>query len=93
MTTLGTFPAGPSDTELLALNTSWVGLQLGTWSDGECPISSFVVEYCRAGAGDWLLVSNNVVPHSGQVILSLRHLLSSKNLRFVFQIFLIQHQI
>ena len=47
LTTLGTFPAGPSDTELLALNTSWVGLQLGTWSDGDCPISSFVIEYCK----------------------------------------------
>ena len=49
LTTLGTFPAGPTDTELLALNTTWVGLHLDTWSDGDCPISSFVIEYSTAG--------------------------------------------
>ena len=65
LTTLGTFPAGPADTELLALNTSWVGLQLGTWSDGDCPISSFVIEYSLAGAEEWHLVSNNVVLEAG----------------------------
>ena len=44
-TTLGTLPAGPAHTELLALNTTWIGLNLHTWSDGNCPISSFVIEY------------------------------------------------
>ena len=45
LTTLGTLPSGPADTDLLALNSSWIGLNLHTWSDGHCPISSFVIEY------------------------------------------------
>ena len=44
-TTLGSLPAGPDHTDLLALNTTWIGLNLHTWSDGNCPISSFVIEY------------------------------------------------
>ena len=44
-TTLGTLPKGPGHTDLLALNTTWIGLNLHTWSDGNCPISSFVIEY------------------------------------------------
>ena len=65
LTTLGTFPAGPADTQLLALNSSWVGLHLDTWSDGDCPISSFVIEYSTAGSQEWHLVSNNVVLQPG----------------------------
>lgn len=65
LTTLGTFPAGPADTDLLALNSSWVGLHLDTWSDGDCPISSFVIEYSTAGTEEWHLVSNNVVLQPG----------------------------
>ena len=65
LTTLGTFPAGPADSQLLALNSSWVGLHLDTWSDGDCPISSFVIEYSRADTEDWHLVSNNVVLQPG----------------------------
>ena len=44
-TTLGSLPKGPGHTDLLALNTTWIGLNLHTWSDGNCPISSFVIEY------------------------------------------------
>ena len=65
LTTLGTFPVGPADEELLTLNSSWVGLHLDTWSDGDCPISSFVIEYSTAGTGEWHLVSNNVVLQPG----------------------------
>ena len=43
--TSGTLPSGPADTDLLALNNTWVGLNLKTWSNGHCPISSFVIEY------------------------------------------------
>ena len=39
------FIIGPAETDLVSLNSSWIGLNLYTWSDGNCPISSFVIEY------------------------------------------------
>ena len=54
-------PRAPVLDDLILANTTWVALNLGSWDDGLCPISSFVVEYqLQDDTDQWHLVSNNV---------------------------------
>ena len=54
-------PRPPVLGDLILTNTTWVALNLGSWDDGLCPISSFVVEYqLEDDTDEWHLVSNNV---------------------------------
>ena len=57
-------PSPPLASNLLAPNSSWVGLYLPSWDTGGCDISSFVVEYQAIGHPTWNLVSNNVKPRA-----------------------------
>ncbi|XP_049771836.1 Down syndrome cell adhesion molecule-like protein Dscam2 [Schistocerca cancellata] len=57
--TLGTAPVAPTDSKLIRVNSTWISLNLSSWSDGGCPITSVVVEYKARGEPTWTLVSNN----------------------------------
>ena len=47
--------------DLILPNSTWIHLNLTSWDDGGCPISSFVIEYqLEEDMDDWYLVSNNV---------------------------------
>ncbi|XP_049852755.1 Down syndrome cell adhesion molecule-like protein 1 homolog [Schistocerca gregaria] len=57
--TLGTAPVAPTDSKLIRVNSTWISLNLSSWSDGGCPITSVVVEYKVRDEPTWTLVSNN----------------------------------
>ena len=57
----GLAPGPPPVKDLLLPNTTWIILNLTSWDDGGCLISSFVIEYqLEEDMDDWYLVSNNV---------------------------------
>ncbi|XP_048510955.1 Down syndrome cell adhesion molecule-like protein Dscam2 isoform X2 [Athalia rosae] len=61
--TKGSKPVAPAKQHLVRANLTSIVLELASWQDGGCPLLYFVVEYRRL-PGDWLLVSNNIPPHS-----------------------------
>ncbi|XP_046989035.1 Down syndrome cell adhesion molecule-like protein 1 homolog [Schistocerca americana] len=65
--TLGTAPVAPTDSKLIRVNATWISLNLSSWSDGGCPITSVVVEYKARGEPAWTLVSNNAQVRPGDV--------------------------
>ncbi|XP_069693703.1 cell adhesion molecule Dscam1-like [Periplaneta americana] len=58
--TQGSAPIVPDDTELIRVNSTSISLDLGSWQDGGCPITSLVVEYKLKLESQWTLVSNNI---------------------------------
>jgi hypothetical protein len=57
----GLAPGPPRIKNLILPNSTWIGLNLTSWDDGGCPISSLVIEYQLEGQDEpWHLVSNNV---------------------------------
>ncbi|TRY70745.1 hypothetical protein TCAL_04830 [Tigriopus californicus] len=65
--TLGEAPIPPRTKSLIAANSTYIALNLSSWLNGGCPISSFVVEYRKQidvllyrGKTEWHLVNNNV---------------------------------
>lgn len=65
--TLGEAPIPPPTKSLIAANSTYISLNLSSWLNGGCPISSFVVEYRKQhdvllyrGGTEWHLVNNNV---------------------------------
>ncbi|GLG97376.1 Protein sidekick [Gryllus bimaculatus] len=58
--TRGAVPLRPQSSELLLVNTTFVGLNLHTWPDGGCPLLYFVVEYAPEGKEHWEVVGNNI---------------------------------
>ncbi|XP_049855065.1 Down syndrome cell adhesion molecule-like protein 1 [Schistocerca gregaria] len=65
--TLGTAPVAPTDSKLIRINSTSISLNLRSWEDGGCPITSVVVEYKARREPAWTLVSNNaqVAPSGG----------------------------
>ncbi|KAH0950048.1 hypothetical protein HN011_002504 [Eciton burchellii] len=61
--TNGSKPVPPPRHHFVRPNQTFVILELAAWQDGGCSLTYFVVEYRRL-PGDWLLVSNNVLPQS-----------------------------
>ncbi|XP_049948085.1 Down syndrome cell adhesion molecule-like protein 1 homolog [Schistocerca serialis cubense] len=58
--TQGSAPVAPSIFDLIHVNSTSISLNVTSWGDGGCPITSFVVEYKLKHGVDWTLVSNNV---------------------------------
>ena len=59
--TRGLASVPPLVEDLILLNSTWIKLNLSSWDDGGCQISSFVIEYQLEGDQEPLhLVSNNV---------------------------------
>ncbi|XP_046991630.1 Down syndrome cell adhesion molecule-like protein Dscam2 isoform X2 [Schistocerca americana] len=58
--TQGSAPVAPSSADLIKVNSTSISLNLSSWSDGGCPITSLVVEYKQKKAIAWTLVSNNI---------------------------------
>ena len=57
----GLAPVPPLVEDLILPNSTWIKLNLTSWDDGGCQISSFVIEYQLEGDQEpWHLVSNNV---------------------------------
>ena len=57
----GLAPGPPPVKDLILPNCTWINLNLTSWDDGGCPISSFVIEYqLEHHQDEWNLVSNNV---------------------------------
>ena len=57
----GLAPVPPLAEDLILPNSTWIKLNLTSWDDGGCQISSFVIEYQLEGDQEpWHLVSNNV---------------------------------
>ncbi|XP_049855344.1 Down syndrome cell adhesion molecule-like protein Dscam2 [Schistocerca gregaria] len=58
--TQGAAPVAPSNFDLIHVNSTSIALNITSWRDGGCPITSFVVEYRLKHGTDWTLVSNNL---------------------------------
>ncbi|GLG93666.1 Tyrosine-protein phosphatase Lar [Gryllus bimaculatus] len=58
--TQGSAPIPPKNADLIRENSTSISLNLASWQDGGCPITSLVVEYKLKQQLDWTLVSNNV---------------------------------
>ncbi|XP_049781073.1 Down syndrome cell adhesion molecule-like protein Dscam2 [Schistocerca cancellata] len=58
--TQGSAPVAPSSADLIKVNSTSISLNLTSWNDGGCPITSLVVEYKQKKAIAWTLVSNNI---------------------------------
>ncbi|PSN39680.1 Down syndrome cell adhesion molecule-like protein Dscam2 [Blattella germanica] len=58
--TQGSAPKVPLSRELIRVNSTSISLDLGSWQDGGCPITSLVVEYKLRLESQWTLVSNNI---------------------------------
>ncbi|XP_049775018.1 Down syndrome cell adhesion molecule-like protein 1 homolog isoform X1 [Schistocerca cancellata] len=58
--TQGSAPVAPNIFDLIHVNSTSISLNVSSWGDGGCPITSFVVEYKLKHGVDWTLVSNNV---------------------------------
>ena len=57
----GLAPVPPLAEDIILLNSTWIKLNLTSWDDGGCKISSFVIEYqLEDDQEPWHLVSNNV---------------------------------
>ncbi|XP_077559684.1 cell adhesion molecule Dscam1-like isoform X2 [Haemaphysalis longicornis] len=60
--TEGTVPQAPSPKAALLPNVTSLGLVLGAWRDGGCPISHFLVQYRPRDEPEWTLLSSRVLP-------------------------------
>ncbi|XP_047108457.1 Down syndrome cell adhesion molecule-like protein 1 homolog isoform X1 [Schistocerca piceifrons] len=58
--TQGKAPIAPTKEDLLATNSTFIQLNVGTWNTGGCPITTLVVEYKLKTGTKWILVSNNL---------------------------------
>ncbi|XP_049947468.1 Down syndrome cell adhesion molecule-like protein Dscam2 [Schistocerca serialis cubense] len=58
--TQGSAPVSPRNTDLIRVNSTSILLNLTSWNDGGCPITSVVVEYKLKKGFSWTLVSNNI---------------------------------
>ncbi|XP_049771876.1 Down syndrome cell adhesion molecule-like protein Dscam2 [Schistocerca cancellata] len=58
--TQGSAPVSPRNTDLIRVNSTSILLNLTSWNDGGCPITSVVVEYKLKKGFAWTLVSNNI---------------------------------
>lgn len=52
------------------INSTFVTLRLDAWHSGGCPISYFEVKHKLLSDAEWFLVSNNVLPETGKLLLS-----------------------
>lgn len=52
------------------INSTFVTLRLDAWHSGGCPISYFEVKHKHLSDAEWFLVSNNVLPETGKLLLS-----------------------
>ncbi|XP_055948883.1 cell adhesion molecule Dscam2-like isoform X4 [Argiope bruennichi] len=68
--TEGTAPVAPDKHSFLIINSTFVTLRLDAWHSGGCPISYFEVKYKLLSEAEWFLVSNNVLPETGKLLLS-----------------------
>ena len=60
----------PTLNALLASNSTFALLRLNSWLEQQCPISYFVVQYKVHSQSDWIMLSNNIIPEQGQIIIS-----------------------
>ncbi|XP_023213824.1 Down syndrome cell adhesion molecule-like protein Dscam2 [Centruroides sculpturatus] len=67
--TEGTAPVAPDKYSFLSINSTYVILYLSAWQNGGCPILSFIVQYKQQSDSEWFLVSNNVLPERGVLML------------------------
>ena len=65
-----TAPVAPDKHSFLVINSTFVTLRLDAWHSGGCPISYFEVKHKLLSDAEWFLVSNNVLPETGKLLLS-----------------------
>ncbi|KAL1414503.1 hypothetical protein MTO96_000905 [Rhipicephalus appendiculatus] len=60
--TTGRGPIPPQDKmqNVVTANSTCISVNLDGWSDGGCPITSFVLQYKPHMQQDWILLSNNI---------------------------------
>lgn len=63
-------PSAPLIETLLTSNSTFAQLRLNSWTEHQCPITYFVVQYKIHALPDWIMVSNNIIPEQGQIIVS-----------------------
>ncbi|XP_054712597.1 cell adhesion molecule Dscam2-like isoform X2 [Uloborus diversus] len=68
--TEGTAPVAPDRHSFLSINSTFATLRLDAWHSGGCQISYFEVKYKLLSDVEWFLVSNNVLPETGKLLLS-----------------------
>ncbi|XP_049771830.1 Down syndrome cell adhesion molecule-like protein Dscam2 [Schistocerca cancellata] len=66
--TQGSAPVAPKNSDLIKVNSSFILLNLTSWDDGGCHITSIVIEYKVKDETMWTLVSNNVKTEQLQFI-------------------------
>ncbi|RWS28200.1 Down syndrome cell adhesion molecule-like protein [Leptotrombidium deliense] len=68
--TEGTGPIPPEVHQFITLNSTFVTLNLDTWKSGGCPILNFNIQYKLRSNGDFVLLSNNVLPKQQTIVIS-----------------------
>ncbi|XP_071040101.1 cell adhesion molecule Dscam1 isoform X2 [Parasteatoda tepidariorum] len=68
--TIGSAPLAPDKRALLTVNSSTVLINLNSWHSGGCFIRFFIIQYKVRGNGDWILVSNEVLPEQKTVTIT-----------------------
>ncbi|XP_046986099.1 Down syndrome cell adhesion molecule-like protein Dscam2 [Schistocerca americana] len=67
--TQGSAPFAPSISDLIQVNSSFILLNLTSWDDGDCPITSIVIEYRQKNDNSWTLVSNNIKKEQSEFLI------------------------
>ncbi|XP_047103570.1 Down syndrome cell adhesion molecule-like protein Dscam2 [Schistocerca piceifrons] len=62
-------PLAPSISDLIQVNSSFILLNLTSWDDGDCPITSIVIEYRQKNDNSWTLVSNNIKKEQSEFLI------------------------
>ncbi|KAM7293264.1 Down syndrome cell adhesion molecule-like protein Dscam2 [Ixodes scapularis] len=74
--TKGAAPVSSNLEEFIVLNATSIGLKLGTWQSGGCPILHFAVHLRPTGTKEWQMMSDRVPP--SQRRFDLKHLTPGK---------------
>ncbi|RWS31341.1 cell adhesion molecule-like protein [Leptotrombidium deliense] len=67
--TAGSVPSAPTLDSLIGINSTFVFLRLSAWKDNGCPIISFVVQYKINAHLNWIMLSNNIIPEQGHILI------------------------
>lgn len=60
-------PTAAEKWAFIASNITTVVLNLATWSDGNCPISHFKMQYKPRIVYEWILLSNYILPEQEKI--------------------------
>ena len=63
-------PIAPDKAHFLAPNSTFVSLNLHSWQANECPVLYFIVQYREHDARQWQLISGEIPPETGILIIS-----------------------